>query len=381
MKRILVPVALLGLSAGLILAREDESIAEEHTPSAEASAPPRIRVAVDLSDGSHLIGVPSPDSFVLLTSYGRIKIPFQQGAVVRLAEDHETATVEMPNGDRLKGSLSLDSLKLRAIFGNVSVDMQHVTRLTILGPDAVAAKGLVFWNTLGSEWEALHSRVGPGLKPFVDGVWPEVAGQQDFVPDEHGGALTLKGSNPNLSRVRNLVLNGLDKLIDPERGAIEFWYCQKESPLAYSHGYYRMVDGPYGLNKEIGFFACRGWGITFSLSTGAAMRTVACPIEVMGTNQWVHLAACWDRQGIERSSDTIRLYVNGEAVSASQQSDWCKIIGGQADIGGAQDNNCAGKFLMSDLKIWNWPKTEYGVQRVPQTKRAGEQRSRRPIGR
>lgn len=86
--------------------------------------------------------------------------------------------------------------------------------------------------------------------------------------------------------------------------------------------------------------------------------------------QWIHVAGAWDRNGITGSSDTVRLYLNGEVVAASQASDWGTTpcverpspvppdISCFIDVVGCNDT-CADTFAVDDLKVWGFAKTGY----------------------
>jgi hypothetical protein len=71
------------------------------------------------------------------------------------------------------------------------------------------------------------------------------------------------------------------------------------------------------------------------------------------------VAATWNRKGLDGSSDTLRLYVNGKKAASATDADWGKTAAGNADIGGGSDANCSGKFILDNLKIWKQSKTDF----------------------
>ncbi len=148
-----------------------------------------------------------------------------------------------------------------------------------------------------------------------------------------------------------LTLDGLDQLINPEEGTIEFSYCQKAPPMDWSYGVYRMFDGEAGLGACVNLFAARNT-IFFNIICGGQSRGVTCPISVFPNNEWLHVAVVWNRKGIEGTAETMRLCINGTEVASGNANDWGAVPGGRADIAGGQNANCAGKYFMSDLKIW-----------------------------
>lgn len=75
--------------------------------------------------------------------------------------------------------------------------------------------------------------------------------------------------------------------------------------------------------------------------------------------QWAHLAAVWDRAGIDGTSDKLRLYVNGQKVAATASATWGSAVGARADIAGGNDGNIAGQFYLDNLKIFNYARTDF----------------------
>jgi hypothetical protein len=231
-------------------------------------------------------------------------------------------------------------------------------------PMAYGADGLVLWNGLGSDEEVLNSFVGPNLEFFTGGGGIHVQGDRDYVAGYDGNGVTLKGSYFNMARVHNIVLNNLGNYIDTEKGCIELWYFQTESPVAYHHGIYRLFGGSYGLGSGIAFQAQNAWGgiparITFALSFGVPACFVWYDLANIPNDEWIHLAASWDRKGIDGTTETIRLYVNNVVVATTNNNHWGTIVGQRVDICGGNDEYVSGKFKMDELKIWDYAKTNF----------------------
>jgi hypothetical protein len=83
--------------------------------------------------------------------------------------------------------------------------------------------------------------------------------------------------------------------------------------------------------------------------------------------RWIHVAGVWDRNGIDGSADTVRLYVDGQVVAASQESDWgtttCshRLPGVDRcflDVAGCNDT-CADTFSEDNLKVWDYAKVDF----------------------
>lgn len=90
-----------------------------------------LRLALDLVDGSHIIGIPSVKSIPVQTSYAKMDIPLRQIACMQIAADHETASFELQNGDTFKGVFSFDPLRFQTIFGDVTIPVAHIRSVAI----------------------------------------------------------------------------------------------------------------------------------------------------------------------------------------------------------------------------------------------------------
>ncbi|HWB60865.1 MAG TPA: hypothetical protein VG733_15320, partial [Chthoniobacteraceae bacterium] len=206
-------------------------------PAQQNTAP---QVVVVLLDGSRLLGT-LPASTAFPAQEGSLAIPIKRIDTITMGDDHRKATVALSNGDKLDGTLAIPPLPLTTLLGTVPVDLRVVKTLSVLATaDSVGTDGLVFSNTLGSDMDLAHSIVGPPVKPYTDPKNGDSApGEHEFVQGDHGKAVTIKGTYQNGDWVHMLELDGLDKLINPEEGTIEFWYCQKAPPLDWQYGVYR----------------------------------------------------------------------------------------------------------------------------------------------
>ena len=183
-------VILVGLTAALCEA--EITIAEplpdkqlEH-PSAPSGATPSeialkvepLRLAIDLVDGSHIIGVPSIKTVSIRTQYATIDIPFKQIRSMKIGDNHETASFELQNGDKLTGVLNLEPMQLETIFGHVSVDVQHVRSIRIrdfLRLSTSLRQGLVLWYSFDrDEGNVVTDKSGKNNHGKVHGAkWTE----------------------------------------------------------------------------------------------------------------------------------------------------------------------------------------------------------------
>jgi hypothetical protein len=66
-------------------------------------AEPQLRLELDLMDGSRIIGSPGIESVPVQTSYAKMDVPLKEILSMKIGEDHETASFDLRNGDKLKG--------------------------------------------------------------------------------------------------------------------------------------------------------------------------------------------------------------------------------------------------------------------------------------
>ena len=267
------------------------------------------------------------------------------------------------------------------------------------GPQPGGPRGLLLWNTLGSRYELTHSAYGPNLALFNcrDRTIPyfsmrcsiDVRGKLAYVQGTSGGAATI-GGGPYFpeARVHSAVLR--TSILNPEHGAVEVWYRQTKNPVPYKHDQYRIFGGCYSLVGVDEISLCSrgdsgGPRLHLALFFGEEPPpyTPAHLVEARSltdhvdgarisalNGQWIHVAGVWDRSGIAGSGDTVRVYVDGEVVAASQDGSWgttpCNRRvsarpGGAcfSDIIGCNDK-CARTFAVDDLKVWSYAKTDYG---------------------
>jgi len=85
--------------------------------------------SLDLVDGSRVIGVPSIKSISVQTSYAKMDIPLRRIAGIRIDDNHETASIDLRNGDKLTGVLTLEPLELDTIFGVISVRIDLINNI------------------------------------------------------------------------------------------------------------------------------------------------------------------------------------------------------------------------------------------------------------
>jgi hypothetical protein len=351
----------LGVTVTVIVALVGAAWAEENK-----DAPP-LRLELDLVDGSHIIGTPGIETVPVETSYAKMTVPLRQIRTMTIGGDHETVTIDMQNGDKLKGVINLEPIRLETICGKISVGVAHVRQIVVV-LEGAAQKGLVLWNRLGSESEVRNSRVGPGGEykagRFVEGRF---------------------GQGVELNMQQQMGVSFPAQSAPQVEGCIEFWAKLVNFPAGIPDGPNpallkmgpgdRMTDwtfelalGPNDGNSNGGIIinSSLGWvgtgpfgGWTYARAMGAE-----------NASGWHHYALVWKGDGsIPGVTDTGRkivVYVDGKlntatginnpnvkAFAAPAETDRLSLLGrATTSIPGAS-------VIFDNLKIWNYAKTDF----------------------
>jgi hypothetical protein len=139
--------------------------------------------------------VPKIESVPVHTSYAKMDIALKQISTVKMGDDHETASIDLRNGDKLKGVVSLAPIELLTIFGPVKVGIEHVRRI-----DVVVSGG------------GLPIALAVGLSVFSFGAVPSPAGD---LPAGDGVRLDVAAANLEILGERGPEAGGVDEA-EPE---------------------------------------------------------------------------------------------------------------------------------------------------------------------
>jgi hypothetical protein len=241
------------------------------------------------------------------------------------------------------------------------------------------SQGLVFWNTLGSLDEVLHSRVGPDLELYDRAKHgPGIKGKPGFVSGWFDNALVLDPGEPAgiNDRIRNVVLNDAPAVLNTEHGTVEAWYRQDKDPVPYERNPYRIFDGAFGLNQ---CFILHSQAtdsaperpmleIGFSAGCGGSRVAVGAPIS-QHNGQWIHIAGVWDRQGINGTNETIRLYVNGVKVATTTDTNWGNNLGNVIELAGSNDVDPYRAFAVDNVGLWDRAHYMFSLKEDPRMER------------
>ena len=226
----------------------------------------------------------------------------------------------------------------------VTIRVEHNTGTLIIN---VEVPGLILWNKLGSDAEVQNSEVGP------DGI---INGNVIF--DEvqfNNGVMNETYSNISFD---NCFFNG-------EKGCVEFWFKTsfdfingvipggRTPSWFYQNGYEYNGNGAFKMITYIE--GDLGTKIRIIVGTGENYTAVLSLNNVSwSANEPHHFALTYDNNASFDGNKTLALYIDGQQVDSSSIN-WDTYDKGTAPfiLGNALNT------LIDNLKIWNYPKTNF----------------------
>jgi hypothetical protein len=131
---------------------------------------PELHLSLDLVDGSRIIGVPSIKSVPIQASYAKMTIALDQILRITMTDDHERASFELRNGDRLKGVVDIAPLEIETVFGVVRIPIHTVDKVHVLSyKDPTIRFEINGSDNIRDKLKgASFSRPTPGSKQYAD---------------------------------------------------------------------------------------------------------------------------------------------------------------------------------------------------------------------
>jgi hypothetical protein len=126
-----------------------------------------VRISMELTDGSRLIGTPGLATVPVQTSYAKMDVPLTQIQALKIGNDHETVTLDLRNGDTLTGVISLKPIELKTLFGPASIGIEHIKRFQVLSGDSM--DGVLKTSILPAGW--VVTDIPPRQHSFSISFW------------------------------------------------------------------------------------------------------------------------------------------------------------------------------------------------------------------
>lgn len=242
-----------------------------------------IRLFVDLRDGSRIKGTISIDSLPFETSFGKMRIPFDKFSAIRWSNDIQGATIHLTNGDQFRGSLLLTDISLQTILGEINLRVADMLGFRSYNSGQPIVEGLILW---------LDGR------DFNGANWPDRSLQSEDVNIHHAEKIAENA-------VR---FNGTDSVImisrkhRPQHFTVCIW-AKKEGPFS---GFEESI---ISCNVDSDFYIDYGGAPTDNAEWRGVIFTEDGPFQAnftagKFTTHWMMFAMSYD-------GTTWRLYQNG----------------------------------------------------------------------
>lgn len=146
-----------------------------------------LKLAVDLADGSHIVGMPAVTSLTIRTSFAAMAIPLERIQSISPGANGGNALLTMQNGDVLTGSLDVQPLTLTTLFGTVEIPWSAMKGVLVVSSDAGA--GLLLYYTFDQD------RDGKVVDQSGHGFNGTIAGNVLYEPSFKGKAVRFTAPN------------------------------------------------------------------------------------------------------------------------------------------------------------------------------------------
>lgn len=94
--------------------------------AAEGSDNTGMSLALDLDDGSHVIGRPEIKAMPVKTSFANLDIPLGVIQTVNFGDERESTAIKLQNGDKVTGEIDMKPIKMETVFGDVTIPMERI---------------------------------------------------------------------------------------------------------------------------------------------------------------------------------------------------------------------------------------------------------------
>jgi hypothetical protein len=259
--------------------------------------PAGMRLAVDLSDGSRVIGVPENNSIRLRTDFVELVIPLANIDLANWKPDRQTASIRFHNGDLLSGRVIPEPFQLRTLFGAATISMEHVVAFECLPADIHVSRPLFDDLILHYSFDVepdgnavVNAAQDKHHGEFNGAVWTREGDRGGvFSFSQSGDQITIP-DHPEL-HVQRMTLCAWVLSLDDDKHSGYRGIVAKTTPGNWSNGFGLVCfPGKPDVHFFINYYSA---------------ETAPKPIP---DQQWSHLAASYDGQKMV-------LYLNGQRVA------------------------------------------------------------------
>ena len=143
-------------------------------PAAAPAAPPAptnaVRLSVELTDGSRVLGWPVHSNFTWTTSFGALNLQWQPLQSAERAVGTTNFTLNFRNGDHTAATPGASALELRTVFGDLTLPLALTRRIVVQA--RAGGRGLLAYWSFDDPSHLGEDHSGHGHVPTVKGAQP-----------------------------------------------------------------------------------------------------------------------------------------------------------------------------------------------------------------
>jgi len=210
----------------------------------------------------------------------------------------------------------------------------------------------VLWNKLGSDAQVQNSEVGSN---------GNISGSVEYGTVKFGN-----GTKPSAGDGRIYFPSAI--LQSNNAGCIEFWLNPSLAKTNYITSFYYFDT--YDTNTARGFQSQVDWindAVNFKIyhQPGTTIVIKENTPYMWNAGELVHIAYVYDKNGIDATSDTARIYING--VSACQTTSPLNTLGsGPIYLNNHRPgrDDLSSPDYIDNIKIWDFAKTDFSDRNI-----------------
>jgi hypothetical protein len=253
------------------------------------------RMAIDLIDGSHIVGTPGITGVSFQTPYAKMNIPLEKIRIMKHGDTATTFSLTLANEDKMEGNLSPEKLQLDTLFGPLAVDLKFIKTVRILHGGSSLAGLILHYAFDADDGETVKDATGKNNGTVVGAKW---------TPDGRIGGGYRVGRNVGYIQVPDSDLWSFEM----RPFSICLWFRFDAVPRG-EQMFIGQDDGGGARNKWLFGFSNGELYFHTNNESGAGRRIAAHP--------WSPQVHEWHHFSVTRNGNTYSTYIDGVPVSTS----------------------------------------------------------------
>lgn len=297
-------------------------------PMAGAADAPAVRLALDLSDGSRILGTSDIDRIKLTTQYADLEIQLSRVRTIVFSAANRDAQVILQNGDMLTGRFAAQEIAMNTVFGKAVIPMAKVNKIRIAIPGGPLPEGLVLYYKFD---EGEGEKVSDASDSGNDGV---VKGATWAGEGKSGSAMSFNGDG-------QAIITKNSPSLQLQDFTIAAWVKRGDKTRVTGHG----IKG----NAVVFSYGEGGYGFLFNSDGSLGLAKIGSsgiPItDGIHDDAWHHVA-------VTKKGSKLVFYCDGVAFPGD---DYSTVFEFNTDAGtGARGDNAENSFigLIDELMVF-----------------------------